>query len=30
MDYDLFPQKIFLHLQPRKMREFYKQEIFSI
>jgi hypothetical protein len=30
MNYDLFHQKYFIHLQPRKKREFYKQVIFSI
>ncbi|AIJ38751.1 hypothetical protein FPSM_02256 [Flavobacterium psychrophilum] len=30
MNYDLFPQKKVIHLQPRKKREFYKQVIFSI
>ncbi len=30
MNYDLFSEKYFLHLQPRKKREFYKQVIFSI
>ena len=30
MNYDLFSEKYFLHLQPRKKREIYKQVIFSI
>jgi hypothetical protein len=30
MNYGLFTEKYFIHLQPRKKREFYKQVIFSI
>ena len=30
MNYGLFPEKYFIHLQPRKKRDIYKQVIFSI